>query len=181
MIFVHHAIDKRGKERANVYRGALQMAFDRGVEAERLPSLIFQEGGIDKAYRTALKLKRSGKATPSEQDLPSSGKASDTKAEQGGAEEEQLSGSAELSSGADNRSLPFDGCTTSTLMRKMANIVHGGYEPMLVALQPHDLHKVIGRYVETGEVSLRCKLVRDDDDGWVEVTCMKAWRNHRKP
>ncbi len=187
MVFVHEAKDKRGKERANVYRGALEAKFEEGAKVETLLSLIKEAGGIDKAYREALRHKKSGSAAVSSKNSSAqrdnaaddSGRKDDKEEKIDPKDSTASAANSSSSSSSDSDSDPDDEALYTLLLRKAKKARKDGYKPLLVLHEPHDFAKVTERYVGTGEVHLRCDLVLGND-GWIEVTCKKAWRKSPK-
>lgn len=177
MVFVHEAKDEQGKDRANVYRGALQAKFNEDAEAETLIAFVRNEGGINAAYRNALK--KAKKPKVSNEPAKASNLESETEDDGDSKDSTNVEGESESSTEGDIDLESADKALFSQIVSRLKGMKGRRLKPMLVGASPEILTKVTGRYVESGEVNIRCTLTRKPD-GWVEMTCIKAWRSSSK-
>jgi len=177
MVFVHEAKDEQGKDRANVYRGALQAKFKEDAEAETLIAFVRNEGGINAAYRNALKKAKKPKVS----DAPAEASHLESETEDDGDSKDStnVEGESESTTESDVDLESADKALFSRIESRLKGMKGRRLKPMLLGVSPEILTKVTGRYVESGEVNIRCTLTRKPD-GWVEMTCIKAWRSSSK-
>ena len=180
MIFIMDARDDRGKDRANVYRGALQAKFDEGVPPDALIAYVKRSGGIDAAYRQALELRRvaaddDSDDSSSDSDNVEDGYDSDSSEEKDG--EEDTVKSRHPSDGALKSKKVS--AAEAILIGKIRKIEQDGMIAWIVGLPTTDVIKKARRYAQDGSVFFECHLTATADK-WLDTTCARIRRGRPK-